>query len=82
MSVRVAESQKYAVHITDDEKGSDGRSHHACRVPVLFNPLQFLNHPQFLEGDRTPCIVQDSNRKHSNVESVKPLFMRRSPDLN
>lgn len=79
--VSMKEFQPYAVHISDDAKEIDGRSYQAWIVSALLNPLRFIGDPWYLEGHKTPQIVQYSDRRQAIVQFVQNLFSQSSSDL-
>lgn len=81
ISVSMRELHTYGIHISNDVKDSDGRSHHARIVPAWINPLRFIYDPRSLEGDRTPQIMQYPNRRQAKVIFLQSLFQKSSPDL-
>lgn len=48
MSMSMKKFQSYVVHISDDLKDSDERSHQAWKFPALFNPLPSNIDPPYL----------------------------------
>lgn len=79
-SVSLKEFQTSSPHVNNEVKESGG-SYYAWIVPTVFTPMPLINDPQYLGGNRTLQIVQDSNWERDNVKFVQKPFPKSSSGL-
>lgn len=56
------------MHICDEVKGGNGRSHQARTVLLRFNPLQYTNNLCYLEVDKTSHVVRKEKGRNATVD--------------
>lgn len=81
MSVSVYKLKTYALHISLHLNKRKRWIHHVWTVPVMFNPVRFINDPRYLRSGNTAWIVQDSNRRKADVKFVQNLYPGSYSDL-
>lgn len=70
LSLRVGEFQTYDLHISDDMKGSNGKSCYACTLAAGFNAISYITDLLYQKGDRTPQMWGEGNGRKANIEFV------------
>lgn len=80
-SLNMKEFRSCTVHISDDTKGSNGRSCHAWIVPAQFSALLKISDPRYLEGNRSPRVVREVNVIKGSVRFVQTIVPQLSSNF-